>query len=242
MEIRLARVAIVAFALFLMSRTFAHYIEGGPARGIPAVVLATAVVVLYVLAGGAHPDRGRGKWVVVMALLVYLPLPFLGEWWAAAGIFLAAAALGLLPRPYSLPVFALVVLAEALKSIAFGDGPTEVMSWTLTVAVAAVLLAGLTHFAQTARVLYETRAELAVAEVAAQRARAMGELEGVLGSRLEAIAAQGRKVMTVADGEAGGLREELRHMLDLAREAQSRMREFAHREQRIPSGKTGYPK
>lgn len=234
----------MTFALFLMSLTFAHYIQDGSARRLPAVILATAVVALYVVASCAGPLGHRWRrWVVgAMAFLVYAPLPFLGAWWAASGVFLAAAALGLLARPYAPAAFALVILAEALKSAAFGEGLAGAMSWTLTVAVAAVPLAGLTHFAETARVLYATRAELVTVEVAAQRARAMHELEGILGSRLDAIAAQGHKVLGGADGDTETVKTELRHMLDVAREAQREMRGFAHREQRLPSGKTNYPK
>ncbi|MFC0865105.1 hypothetical protein ACFHYQ_22690 [Sphaerimonospora cavernae] len=244
LEVRFGRAAVLAFAFVLMSRVFRHYIEdSGPDRWIPAVILLTAVVALYVATGFAGPLRDRRHWAVAaMALLVYAPLPFLGAWWATSGIFLAAAALGFLPRPFSLPAFALVLFAEAFKSRVLGDPPQEMMSWTLTVAVMAVCLAGLTHFAETARVLYATRAELVTFELSAQRARAMRELERVLGSRLDAIAAQGREVLRGADGEAENVKKELRDMLELAREAQREMRGFAHREQRMPSRPTNRPR
>ncbi|WP_433431135.1 hypothetical protein [Nonomuraea sp. CA-141351] len=230
LEVRLSRAAIAAFAVFLMGRTFAHYLQDGVSHRLPALILATAVVAIYVLAACATPDRRRRRWLIgAIVLLVYAPLPLLGEWWAASGVFLAAAALGLLSRPHALPAFVSVVLAEALKSMLLGDDLTEVMSWTLTVAAAAVLLAGLTHFTETARVLYATRAELVSVTVAAERARAMRELEGILGSRLDAIATQGHRVFTDADDES--VKEELRRMLDMAREAQREMRGFAHREQ-----------
>ncbi|MGN9844162.1 hypothetical protein ACTMTI_39155 [Nonomuraea sp. H19] len=236
LEVRLSRAAIAAFAVFLMSRTFAHYLQAGVAHRFPALILATAVVALYVLAACTALSRRRRRWVMgAMALLVYAPLPLLGEWWAASGVFLAAAALGLLGRPYSLPAFVSVVFAEALKSMLLGDDLAEVMSWTLTVTVAAVLLAGLTHFAETARVLYTTRAELVSVMVAVQRARAMRELEGIVGSRLDAIAAQGHKVLADADGETETVKKELRRMLDVAREAQREMRGFLQQEQQFRS-------
>ncbi len=232
---RLGRAAIAAFALFLMGGTFAHYLQDGPSRAIPAVILATALVALYVSASFPGLRRSRLSWVAgAMALLVYGPLPFLGEWWSAPGILLAATALGLLARPYALPAFGLVLLVEMAKSLALGDDPATALSWILTVAVASIPLAALTHFVETARVLYATRAELVAVEVAAQRARAMRELEGILGSRLDTIAARGHRVLDAADGEAESLRKELRDMLDVAREAQREMREFAHREQRLP--------
>ncbi len=106
------------------------------------------------------------------------------------------------------------------------------MSWILTVAVAAVPLAALTHFAETARVLYETRAELVAVEVAAQRVRSMGELEEILGSRLDAIAQQGFRILGDADGNTEIRQEAAPHgMHDIAVEAQREMREFAHRVQ-----------
>jgi hypothetical protein len=244
LEVRLGRAAIVAFAVYLISPTFAYYLETpGPAR-VPAVVLALAVVVLYIAAGCTGPRGPWHRWAVgVMALLVYLPLPLLGEWWAASSVFLAAMALGILPRPYPLPAFLLVGVAETAKAMLLGDDLPGALSWILAVSVAAIPLAGLTHFAETARVLYTTRAEFAAAEVAAQRAKAMSELEGILVSRLDAIAEQGRRVATeIGDGDAEVVRKELGDLLDLARESQKEMRGFAHRTQRPPSGKPDYQK
>lgn len=241
LEVRIGRAAIVAFALYLMTPTFVHYIEDARPARIPGAVLAAVVVALYIAAGCTGPRGPWHRWAVgVMALLVYLPLPFLGEWWAASSVFLTAMTLGLLPRPYPLPAFALVAVAETFKSMALGDVLAGGLSWTLSVAVAAIPLAGLTHFAETARVLYATRAELATVEVAAQRARTVRELEAILGSRLDAIAEQGRAVLSGVDGEAAAVRTELGRMLDMAREAQTEMRGFAHREQRLPSGKADY--
>lgn len=229
LEVRVGRAAIVAFALFLMAQTFAHYLQMPPGRAIPAVILGMAVVALYIWASflGA---RGRRRWWVIgaMAVLVYLPLPFLGEWWSATGVFLAATALGFLAR-HALPAFALVLVVEVVKSLALGDEPAMAMSWILSVVVTSVPLAALTHFAETARALYETRAELAAVEVAAQRVRAMGELEKILGSRLDVIARQGGAVLGNADGEPETVKRQLRRMLDVALEAQREMREFAHR-------------
>jgi hypothetical protein len=243
LEVRLGRAAIVAFTVYLIIPTFAYYIETPHPWRIPALALASLVVALYIAAGCTGPRGPWHRWAVgVMALLVYLPLPFLGEWWAASGVFLAAMALGILPRPYPLPVFLLVVVAETLKAILLGDDLVKGLTWTLSVCVAAIPLAGLTHFAETARVLYATRAELAAVEVAAQRARAMRELEGILGSRLDAIAEQGRRVVAGVEGDAETVKKELGRMLDMAREIQREMRGFAHREQRLPSGKPDYQK
>ncbi|MET7338900.1 hypothetical protein [Nonomuraea sp. NPDC005650] len=243
LEVRLGRAAIVTFAVYLIFPTFAYYIENPHPWRIPGILLTIAVLALYIAAGCTGPRGPWHRWAVgVMALLVYLPLPFLGEWWAASGVFLAAMALGILPRPYPLPVFLLVGVAEAVKSIALGDDLVGGLSWTLSVTVAAIPLAGLTHFAETARVLYATRAELAMVEVAAQRARAMGELEGILGSRIDAIAEQGRRVVADVEGDAETVKRELGRMLDMAREAQKEMRGFAHREQRLPSGNPDYQK
>ncbi|MGW0203531.1 hypothetical protein [Nonomuraea sp. NPDC003201] len=243
LEVRLGRAAIVAFAIYLIFPTFAYYIENPHPWRIPGILLAVAVLALYIAAGCTGPRGPWHRWAVgVMALLVYLPLPFLGEWWAASGVFLAAMALGLLPRPYPLPAFLLVAVAETAKSMVLGDDLVGGLSWTLSLSVAAIPLAGLTHFAETARVLYATRAELAMVEVAAQRARAMGELEGILGSRIDAIAEQGRRAVAGVEGDAENVKKELGRMLDMAREAQREMRGFAHREQRLPSGNPDYQK
>ncbi|MEV4581650.1 hypothetical protein AB0K16_51305 [Nonomuraea jabiensis] len=243
LEVRLGRAAIVAFAIYLIFPTFAYYIENPHPWRIPGVLLTIAALALYIAAGCTGPRGPWHRWAVgVMALLVYLPLPFLGEWWAASGVLLAAMALGILPRPYPLPAFLLVAVAETAKSMVLGDDLVGGLSWTLSVSVAAIPLAGLTHFAETARVLYATRAELAMVEVAAQRARAMGELEGILGSRIDAIAEQGRRVVAGVEGDAENVKKELGRMLDMAREAQREMRDFAHREQRLPSGNPDYQK
>jgi hypothetical protein len=227
LEVRLSRAAVAAFAVFLMGSTFAHYLQDGVAHRLLALVLAAAVVTLYVVTACTAPGRRRRRWSLgAMAFLVYAPLPLLGEWWAAPGVFLASAVLALLAAPHSLPVFVAVILAEAVKAVLLGDVFREVLSWTLTAAAAAVLLAGLTHFAETARLLYETRADLAGAMVAAQRARATRELEVILGRRLDVIAAQGHKVLAGTDVE-----NDLGRMLAMAREAQREVRGFAHREQ-----------
>ncbi|SEH02063.1 hypothetical protein SAMN05444920_123119 [Nonomuraea solani] len=236
--VRLGRATIVAFAVYLIIPTFAHYAESPQPGRVEGLVLAIAVLALYIAAGCTGPRGPWHRWAVgIMALLVYLPLPFLGEWWAASGVFLAAMALGILPRPYPLPAFLLVAVAETIKAMALGDVLWEGLSWTLSVSVAAIPLAGLTHFAETARLLYTTRIEFAALEVAAQRARAMSELEGILGSRLDAIAEQGRRVVADVDGDTEVVRKELGRMLDMARESQREMRSFAHREQRLPSEK-----
>ncbi|WP_157522988.1 hypothetical protein [Herbidospora cretacea] len=231
LEVRIGRAAVIAFALFLMARTVAHYVQDPPVRAIPAVILTVAVIALYVWSGYLGRSRHRWRFVAASAVIVYLPLPLLGAWWAGAGIFLAATVLGFLSRWYALPAFGLVLLLELVKSLALGDDLMTALSWILTVAVAAVPLAALTHFAETARVLYETRAELVAAEVAAQRARAMGELEGILGSRLNAIAQQGFRILSDGDGNTEILRKQLHGIHDIAVEAQREMREFAHRVQ-----------
>ncbi|WP_157555864.1 hypothetical protein [Herbidospora yilanensis] len=232
LEVRIGRAAVVAFSIFLMSRTYAHYLQDPPVRAALAVVLATAVIGLYATAS-FRPGRRR-RWILgAMVLLAYLPLPILGEWWAAAGVFLAAMTLVFLPRPWALPSFALVVVVEGGKSLALGDDLPSAVTWIMTVVISSIPLVALTRFAEMARVLYETRAELVAVEVAAQRARAMRELEGILGSRLDTIAVLGREILTGADGDAETLKKELRGMLAVAREAQREMREFAHREQRL---------
>lgn len=243
LEVRLGRAAIVAFALYLIIPTFVYYFETPLLTSIVGPGLAVAVLAVYIATGCTGP-RGRWhRWAVgIMALLVYLPLPLLGEWWAASGVFLAAMTLGLLPRPYALPAFLIVAAGETVKAMALGDDLPGALSWVLSVTVAAIPLAGLTHFAETARVLYTTRAELARVEVAAQRARAMLELEGILGSRLDAIAQQGRRVAANMEGDAEVIKKELNRMLDMARESQKEMRDFAHRTQRLPSGNLDYQK
>ncbi|WP_157570226.1 hypothetical protein [Microtetraspora malaysiensis] len=156
--------------------------------------------------------------------------------------FLASMALGLLRRPYSFVVFAAVIVAEFPVALLLGDAPPAALYTALLVVVVALPLYGLTRFAETARTLYETRAELVAAEVDGQRVRIAGELQALLGERLDDIGTRGARALAQVDGDPERLREELSGMLTLARDVQREMRDFAHREQMSESGTDDYPK
>ncbi|SDL13010.1 Histidine kinase [Nonomuraea maritima] len=242
-ELRVSRAAIALLALAFFARSLLHLASTGPVLlRVAGVLLGVLVLALYVLVVVTGPaPRGRLPALAVMVLLAYVPLAFLGEWWTAV-IYLAAMTLTLLPLPYSVLAFTLVVAGEVPTALLFGDSLAEAVYSALRVAMPAVLLHSLSRFAGAAKAMYETRAQLVVAEVGRERERIAAELHTVLGERLTELRRQGERALQHVDGDDARLREELAGMLTLARDAQREMREFAYREQQLHMGKEPFQK
>ncbi|MEV4100538.1 histidine kinase dimerization/phosphoacceptor domain-containing protein [Nonomuraea sp. NPDC049649] len=242
-ELRVSRAAVAMLAVAFFLRPLVELASSGPVLlRVAGVVLGVLVLVLYITVAVTGLPPGRRLWALAaMTLLAYPPLAFLGPWWTAV-IFLAAMALTVLPLPYSVLGFGLVILGEVPTGLAFGDSLPEALYSALRVAMPALLLYCLARFAMTAKEMYDTRAMLMAAEVERERERVAAELHAVLGERLAELRRQGERAQAKLEGDGCDPRAELGRMLLLARDAQQEMRAFAHREQQLHSGKRAFPK
>jgi two-component system sensor histidine kinase DesK len=163
--------------------------------------------------------------------------PWLGRYfWVSATQTVAATALLVLPRPWSIVVF----VVPALISIGhdLSTQPTWLMgfyySWYSLVAypIVAGQLYGLTHFVRVLDDVDRARTELAEVAVDRERLRISRDLHDSLGQSLSAISLKGDLAIRLLPLDAGRARTEIAGLIDIARTALrdlSRISRGAHR-------------
>lgn len=221
--------------LFFLSQPFgvAWRHPHGLARDV-ALVSLIAFGALYVASFvfGRHVRRGEARistWQAIAILggllaLGLATIPAAGRSWMATLVYVAAAAMFLLPLRPALLVVAAVVAIPLLS-------PLVVPSWESETSVAfAVLLAafaiyGVSRLATRNAELLAAQAEIRRLAVAEERARAARDLHDILGHSLTVIAVKAElagRLLEIDPGRAAG---EVSDLERLAREALSDVRQ-----------------
>jgi two-component system sensor histidine kinase DesK len=198
----------------------------------PRFVVAAGLAVLALelrhglaIARGARP-RGVATTLLVLAVLVYLPLPWWGWFWGPQQAALIASVPLVLRGRAAIAVMVGLGLSGAVATVLVDPPvptPGGFLYWT------AYLAFGLTMFTATlygsARLvavqqeLHRTRDELARTAVAAERLRVSRDLHDLLGQSLSAISLKGDLAVRLLTRNTAAARAEVEDVARVARDA-----------------------
>ncbi|MFD1934865.1 sensor histidine kinase [Nonomuraea mangrovi] len=128
-----------------------------------------------------------GLTLALQAVVTYAPFLWYGRAWLALPGLLGASALLLLPAPLSWAALALVTGSVTVIGSLAGLAHGELVNWTLTTPITALVVYGLGRLAQLVAELERAREELARDAVLRERLRASRDLHDLLGHNLAGI-------------------------------------------------------
>jgi hypothetical protein len=211
---------------------------GGSATGARWALAATVAYLplhlhhMYWASHGARPPAG--VWTLLgLAAVVTATLPLAGPNWLPVYAVVVAAAVLVLPWPWSLLVAGVVVVAQAPLAHAVDSPLPDAGSyyvftvwWRATSLFLPVWLLG------AVRRLQATRRTLADEAVVGERLRIDGELRATVGAALDDIAGRGRRaVALIEDGEGDSgaeLEDQVRALVDGSRRALAQARQLVN--------------
>jgi hypothetical protein len=180
-----------------------------------------------------EPFLRRREWVLVAVAFVILGmLPVLGVSWLAALQPLTAAVLLVVPAPWSLLLFAMLVAAPAPLAVVFGHP-----EWALTFGPGALLAAATTvvpvWLIRAARQLETARRTLARQAVLGERLRIDREVRRTVGAALEAITSTAERAGRSAVDEPMAAAEQVEVLAERSRRALADARHLLTRYQEV---------
>lgn len=183
-----------------------------------AATLLCLPVQVWLVWSAARDNWGRRqRWALVaMAVLIIAIVPVVGLDGLGTLYILAALLLATLRLPWSLLVFAALMLVPTPVAQAAGQ-PQWASYFTLGVLLAGVPLAVVVGLVRTARQLAAARSALAQQAVIRERLRIDGELRHTVGAALEAIAGQGDHAAALAANYPSATAQQLQALVGAAR-------------------------
>lgn len=163
----------------------------------------------------------------VQALLTYLPTVRMGETGNAAGGFLAASVLLLLPYWLSWPVFLLVVSANPLIAAMRHDSSALVVYAASSTLITGLMIYGMGRLVWLVSELKRARTRWAAMAVAEERLRFARDLHDLLGYSLSAITLQSEVAIRHLPHNPEQVKEELTSILAISRQALTDVRHVA---------------
>ncbi|MGW0196131.1 sensor histidine kinase [Nonomuraea sp. NPDC003201] len=219
LPLRLARAMLWAsFGILFSIRALAGLDSGAGPLGV--LLPMASYPPLVALAVRRWSPAVRYALLAAVVLLYFLPFPVVGESWDWVPWTVAAAVLCALPRRVAWPLFVLVVAAAGASVLVLGydSYPGEeiqaLLGYMIITADDGLIVFGLSALVRAVEQVHGAREELARVALARERLRLDGELRGVLGGKLRAIAFRMRKAAQEVPGEA---RSDLREGAELAR-------------------------
>ncbi|MFI9838327.1 sensor histidine kinase [Nonomuraea sp. NPDC051941] len=234
LPLRLARAMLWAsFGILFAIRALAGLDSGAGPLGV--LLPMASYPPLVALAVRRWSPAVRYALLAAVVLLYFLPFPVVGESWDWVPWTVAAAVLCALPRRAAWPLFVLVVAAAGASVLVLGYDayPGEeiqaLLGYMIITADDGLIVFGLSALVRAVEQVHGTREELARVALAKERLRLDGELRGVLGGKLRAIAFRMRKA---AQEEPGDARSDLREGVEPARRDPGGDAELARRDLR----------
>ncbi|MEW1839123.1 histidine kinase [Nonomuraea angiospora] len=229
LPLRLARAMLWAsFGILFSIRAFGALDSGAGPLGV--LLPMASYPPLVALAVRHWRPAVRYALLAAVVLLYFLPFPVVGESWDWVPWTVAAAVLCALPRRVAWPLFVLVVVAAGASVLVLGydSYPGEevqaLLGYMIITADDGLIVFGLSALVRAVEQVHGTREELARVAMAKERLRLEGELRGVLGGKLRAIAFRMRKTAQEEPAEA---RHDLREGVELARRTLAEVRATA---------------
>jgi two-component system, NarL family, sensor histidine kinase DesK len=156
--------------------------------------------------------------LAAMAVVIVGVLPFLGAFWLGQFHALAVAVLLVLRPPWSIALFAGIVVAQTPLAIALGH-PEMASFFTLAGALKGLPVFLLIWLVGATRRLAAAREALADRAVAGERLRIDGDMRQTVGSALESIVAQGSRLAGLTGRDRPAAEVGLRNLVQDSRRA-----------------------
>lgn len=232
--VRIATWVAVGFSVALpLIRVYDIALEPESSHRAVYAVIAVAcylpVQIWLVLAA----TRGTfGSWqrlgLGAMTAVVLAMIPVVGVGWLGILYLPAALVLVGLPRPWSLLLYGALAAMPAPLSFALGQSEWAIYFTTGMLAIVVPLAVGI-RLIRAVRELQDARLALAEQAVVSERLRIDGEVRESVGTRLAAIAAQGRKVSEMTGSDPAAAAPELRALVDASRRTLAETRRMVTR-------------
>ncbi|MBB5778834.1 sensor histidine kinase [Nonomuraea jabiensis] len=227
-QVRWLTTAVVAVTGALWGLTpLAFLLDGDPRRALVALVLLGGLLVVYARIVARHiagTSQGphRARTFLLFAVVVYGAIPFQGSVWIYTPLIVATAGLLLLPFRYGVIVLLVVAAAEyPLTLVEWGPLASSAAQRSAGVLVAAVVAAGIVHYARFVRELRELRVALAEMAVDQDRLRLAGQLHDLLGQTLASITLKTELALALVDVDRKQAAAELEGTIAIAGEARA---------------------
>lgn len=176
--------------------------------------------------------------LTALGLCVFVPLPWFGIDWASSVWFFVASVAMLLTGRLRLLLVAAPIVGTAVWAAltsALVDHATIATDlyylpyWTVAILGGALCLYAASHLVRAVEELFATRAELAESVVGQERVRLSRDLHDLLGQSLSAVSLKGDLALALLRGGSGSAaEEEIRSLVDVAREALRDIRHVVH--------------
>lgn len=198
------------------------------ALAVTAVSAAVAVLVTVVVLRATLSRQGvrsRPRALLGLAVVAYVPALLLGPGWLAWSAVLACFVLELLPARPAGTVYVAGLLITFSVTRAAGEGWGQSLFAAISYVATSVLLFLVLRSVNTYRELELARAELAHAEVLAERVRVSRDLHDLLGRNLAAISLKVELARRHhRAGRPGAVQSELDEVLALSHDAAADLR------------------
>lgn len=239
---QLAVVIPVPLLLSPITFTLLNHPQFRSAAGITVLALLTATLIglhsRHTLAciRGVRPRFGL--WTLgALAVIVYVPIPWLGLEWATSQAALIASALMLLgPRIGAAVVAALLAMMTVVYIHGYwGLGTAARLGFDVSSAFSFHVIVGVALYA-TARLvptlaeLDQARTELAELAVRRERLRVSRDLHDFLGQSLTAVSLKGELAIRLVPSDPEAAHAEIRELSGVAREAAEALKAIARDE------------
>ncbi|MEV8512062.1 histidine kinase [Dactylosporangium sp. NPDC051484] len=201
----------------------------------PLVLLALAAmaallsVQLFFLSSRAR-RLGRGGVFAMSGLqaaLGFLPFLAFGQAWVGMPGFVAGSALLMLPAPFSIVAFLVVVGATAVIQTAIEPQVLLVAYTTVSTVLTGLIVYGLSRMTLLVAELHETRAEMAQMAVFNERLRFARDLHDLLGYSLSAVTLKSELTRRLIGRNEQRALAELEEIRDISRQALADVRQLA---------------
>jgi two-component system sensor histidine kinase DesK len=198
--------------------------ETPPGPNVPLAVAAVGALLslqLFFLSLRARRSsmRTRVGLLGLQLLLAFLPFLSFKQTWVALPGFAAGSAVLLLPLPYSVLTFGLVVVGNGVIRAAREPAAVTVAYSTVSTVLTGLIVYGLSRMSALVQEVYGTRTALARLAVTSERVRFGRDLHDLLGYSLSAVVLKSELARRLVDRNPSRALVELEEIGDISRRA-----------------------
>ena len=201
----------------------------GPAWLVILLAVSIGAIQLrhsFATARGGKP-RAWAATLLVLAVLVYLPIPWFSFDWAGMQWMFMASILMLLSGRLRLVLFIAPMLGTGVAATVASAQTGGTVSadfyfipfWVVSLSGGAICIYAASRLVQAVDDLFVTRAELAEVTIERERMRVLRDAHDLLGQSLSAISLKGDLALALLPADKPAAAAEIRGLADIAREA-----------------------
>jgi two-component system, NarL family, sensor histidine kinase DesK len=218
----------IAIAPFEIIVGVDHSSASSPLIVVPLGLVLGALQLWHSLAAAQGQRPSYWKWTLLaLAVVVYLPMFWIGRDWAAAQILLSASAWMFLHGWRRTSLIAAVVLGNAAAQLILGisvhatqaQNAYDVIYTMVVFVLFPAALYGAVRLVVVGGELYSARTGLAASAVGQERLRVSRDLHDLLGQSLSAISLKGDLALRLLPSDSARARKEIEGLTEVARGA-----------------------